>query len=383
MYDVDEFYMEVGIPVTNDLSIDAGFRSAEYSTGSETDSTKVGAYWTVNDNVSLRASFQTAQRHASISELYSAVSDGLVDLDNDPCSIQQNGSAATATQAQCASTGLAASLYNTDLNSPADQYNIKGGGNPLVAPEESESITIGAVITPESVPGLTLTIDYFDITVEDGIGTVSAKTALDKCVSTGTAQYCGLINRQPVTGSLWLQGGYISQQLTNIGEETTSGIDVIFDYDMDTAYGPLTLEGVTTMLDTADIIEIPGSAAIACAGNWGGSCGKNPLPEVSGKYKATLTTEYDMDVSLGLRYLGETTDLNSNKIDFDSRTYVDVSAKYAATENLLVTFGINNLFDDEPGYTSDAGTAPGNGNTFPGYFDAFGQYIFLNVTLQY
>ena len=75
--------------------------------------------------------------------------------------------------------------------------------------------------------------------------------------------------------------------------------------------------------------------------------------------------------------------INSNKIDFDSRTYVDVSAKYSATENLMVTFGINNLFDDEPGYTSDAGTAPGNGNTFPGYFDAFGQYIFLNLTLQY
>ena len=383
MYDVDEFFFELGIPVTSDLSVDAGFRSAEYSTGAETDSTKIGAYWTVNDNVSLRASFQTAQRHASISELYSAVSDGLVDLDNDPCSIQQNGSPATATQAQCALTGLPSNLYNTDLNSPADQYNIKGGGNPLVAPEESESVTIGAVITPESIPGLTLTIDYFDITVEDGIGTVSAKTALDKCVSTGTAQYCNLINRQPVTGSLWLQGGYISQQLTNIGEETTSGIDVIFDYDMETPYGPLTLEGVTTMLDTADIIEIPGSEAIECAGNWGGSCGKNPLPEFAGKYKATLSTEYDMDLSLGLRYLGETTDLNSNKIDFDARTYVDVSAKYAASDNLMITFGINNLFDDEPGYTSDAGTAPGNGNTFPGYFDAFGQYIFLNLTLQY
>jgi outer membrane receptor protein involved in Fe transport len=383
MYDVDEFFFELGIPVTSDLSVDAGFRSAEYSTGAETDSTKIGAYWTVNDNVSLRASFQTAQRHASISELYSAVSDGLVDLDNDPCSIQQNGSPATATQAQCALTGLPSNLYNTDLNSPADQYNIKGGGNPLVAPEESESVTIGAVITPESIPGLTLTIDYFDITVEDGIGTVSAKTALDKCVSTGTAQYCNLINRQPVTGSLWLQGGYISQQLTNIGEETTSGIDVIFDYDMETPYGPLTLEGVTTMLDTADIIEIPGSEAIECAGNWGGSCGKNPLPEFAGKYKATLSTEYDMDLSLGLRYLGETTDLNSNKIDFDARTYVDVSAKYAASDNLMITFGINNLFDDEPGYTSDAGTAPGNGNTFPGYFDAFGQYIFLNMTLSY
>jgi len=383
MYDVDEFFFELGIPVTADLSVDAGFRTAEYSTGAETDSSKIGAYWTVNDSVSLRASFQTAQRHANISELYSAVSDGLVDLDNDPCSIQQNGTPATATQAQCAATGLPANLYNTDLNSPADQYNVKGGGNPKVAPEESESLTVGAVITPESVPGLTLTVDYFDITVEDGIGTVSAKTALDKCVSTGSAQYCGLINRMPGTGSLWLSGGYISQQLTNIGEETTSGVDVIFDYSFETSYGPVEVQGVTTFLDTYDITELPGASPIACSGNWGGSCGKNPLPETSGKYKATLSTEWDTDVSLGLRYLGETTDLNSNKIDFDATTYIDVTLQHMPTENLVVTFGINNLFDEEPGYTSDAGTAPGNGNTFPGYFDAFGQYIFLNLTLQY
>ena len=382
-YDVDEFFLELGIPVMDNLSVEAGYRTAEYSTGNDTDSTKLGAYWTVNDTVSFRASFQTAQRHANISELYLAVSDGLVDLDNDPCSIQQNGDPATATQAQCALTGLAANLYNTDLNSPADQYNTKGGGNPNVSPEESESLTIGAVITPESIPGLTLTVDYFDITVEDGIGSVSAKTALDKCVSTGQAQFCNLINRRPDNGSLWLTGGYISAQLTNIGEETTSGVDVIFDYTMDTQYGPLSLEGVTTMLDTADIIELPGSQAISCAGNWGGSCGKNPQPEFSGKYKATLMTEYNTDVSLGMRYLGETTDLNSNKIDFDAMTYWDVTIQHAPTDNLMVTFGINNLLDEDPGYTSDAGTAPGNGNTFPGYFDAFGQYIFLNMTLSY
>ena len=33
-------------------------------------------------------------------------------------------------------------------------------------------------------------------------------------------------------------------------------------------------------------------------------------------------------------------------------------------------------------YTSNAGNAPGNGNTFPGCFDALGTYIFLNVSVQ-
>ena len=381
-YDVDEYYFEMGIPVADGLSVDLGYRTAEYSTGADTDSTKVGAYWTINDSVSLRASFQTAQRHANISELYSAVSDGLVDLDNDPCSIQQNGDPATATQAQCALTGLAPQYYNTDLNSPADQYNIKGGGNPNVAPEESESTTIGVVLTPDSVPGLSLTLDYFDITVEDGIGSISAKTALDKCIETGQSSYCGLINRLP-NGSLWLQGGYISQQLTNIGEESTSGFDVIFSYALDTDWGPVSIEGVTTLLDSYDIVELPGSPAISCSGNWGGSCGKNPMPEFMGKYQATLSTDFDTDFTIGLRHLGETDDLNSNQIDFDAITYVDLRAQYTPTDNLVVTFGINNFFDEEPEYTSDAGTAPGNGNTFPGFFDAFGQYVFLNLTVTY
>ena len=381
-YDVDEYYFEFGIPVADGLSVDVGYRTAEYSTGNDTDSTKVGAYWTINDSVSLRASFQTAQRHANISELYSAVSDGLVDLDNDPCSIQQNGDPATATQAQCALTGLAPQYYNTDLNSPADQYNIKGGGNPNVAPEESESTTIGVVLTPDSVPGLSLTLDYFDITVEDGIGSISAKTALDKCIETGQSSYCGLINRR-ANGSLWLQGGYISQQLTNIGEESTSGFDVIFSYGLDTDWGPVSIEGVTTLLDSYDIVELPGSPAISCSGNWGGSCGKNPMPEFMGKYQATLSTDFDTDFTIGLRHLGETDDLNSNQIDFDAITYVDLRAQYTPTDNLVVTFGINNFFDEEPEYTSDAGTAPGNGNTFPGFFDAFGQYVFLNLTVKY
>ena len=135
------------------------------------------------------------------------------------------------------------------MNSPADQYNTKGGGNPNVSPEESESLTIGAVITPASVPGLSLTIDYFDITVTDGIGSVSAKTALDNCIATGSAQYCNLINRRADNGSLWLTGGYISAQLTNLSEESTSGLDFIFDHSFDTAYGSVAVEGVTTLLD--------------------------------------------------------------------------------------------------------------------------------------
>ena len=381
-YDVDEFFVELGIPVTDTVSMDAGFRSADYSTGNDTTAMKLGAFWTVNDKVSVRGSFQTSQRHANLAELYQGIGQGLVDLDYDPCGIDPDtGAAPIATQEQCLNTGLPANLYGTDLKSPADQYNIQTGGNPNVAPEESESVTIGVVLNP--MDGLTLTVDYFDITVEDGIGTVSPKTALDKCIETGAAAFCNLINRNPVNGSLWLTGGYISAQITNISEEQTSGIDVIFDYSVDTNWGPLVVSGVTTLLDSYDIIELPGEAAIGCSGNWGGSCGKNPMPEVMGSYTVGLTTEFDTDVILGVRYLGETDDLNANDIDFDAFTYLDATAIYSVNDNMSVTLGVSNLLDKEPGYTSDAGTAPGNGNTFPGYFDAFGRHIHLSINYSY
>ena len=381
-YDVDEFFVELGIPVTDTVSMDAGFRSADYSTGNDTTAAKLGAFWTVNDKVSVRGSFQTSQRHANLAELYQGIGQGLVDLDYDPCGIDPDtGAPPIATQAQCENTGLPANLYGTDLKSPADQYNIQTGGNPNVKPEESESITIGVVLNP--MDGLTLTVDYFDITVEDGIGTVSPKTALDKCIETGAAAFCNLINRNPVNGSLWLTGGYISAQITNISEEQTSGIDVIFDYSVDTNWGPLVVSGVTTLLDSYDIIELPGEAAIGCSGNWGGSCGKNPMPEVMGSYTVGLTTEFDTDVILGVRYLGETDDLNANDIDFDAYTYLDATAIYSVNDNMSVTLGVSNLLDKEPGYTSDAGTAPGNGNTFPGYFDAFGRHIHLTINYSY
>ena len=381
-YDVDEFFVELGIPVTDTVSMDAGFRSADYSTGNDTTAMKLGAFWTVNDKVSVRGSFQTSQRHANLAELYQGIGQGLVDLDYDPCGIDPDtGAAPIATQEQCLNTGLPANLYGTDLKSPADQYNIQTGGNPNVAPEESESVTIGVVLNP--MDGLTLTVDYFDITVEDGIGTVSPKTALDKCIETGAAAFCNLINRNPVNGSLWLTGGYISAQITNISEEQTSGIDVIFDYSVDTNWGPLVVSGVTTLLDSYDIIELPGEAAIGCSGNWGGSCGKNPMPEVMGSYTVGLTTEFDTDVILGVRYLGETDDLNANDIDFDAYTYLDATAIYSVNDNMSVTLGVSNLLDKEPGYTSDAGTAPGNGNTFPGYFDAFGRHIHLSINYSY
>ena len=245
------------------------------------------------------------------------------------------------------------------------------------------SFTAGLVATPAFIDGLTLTLDYFDINVEKGIGKIPAATALQKCLDTGISAFCSLINRNPVNGSLWLTGGYILAQTTNLSEENVEGVDIIFDYSFDTPVGPMELQGVTTNLWTADLIELPGEAALECAGFWGTYCGKNPQPKWSGNYKATLFTPYDVRVSLALRYLGGTEDLGSNGINFDAETYWDLTAEWSATGNYIATAGISNLLDTDPQVSSDAGTAPGNGNTFPAFFDALGRYVFVNLGVSF
>ena len=377
-YDVNEYFAELGIPVLENLSIDAGYRYADYSTGNSTDTFKLGAFWRVSDDLALRASYQSAIRHANLYELFRAQGFGLVDLPDDPCGLSMQ-----ASQAACANTGLPAALYGTDLKSPADQYFILEEGNPQVEPEEAESFTAGVVLTPAFADGLTLTLDYFNIHVDKGIGTIPAATALGKCLDTGLPAFCDLINRNPVNGALWLTGGYISSPITNLSKESVQGVDVIFDYALDTPLGRLELQGISTWLLKSDLVELPGEAALACAGRWGAYCGKNPQPKWSGNYKASIFTSYDARVSLTLRHLGKTEDLGSNGIDFHAETYWDLTAEWQANANYAVTAGVSNLLDSDPQVTSDAGTAPGNGNTFPAFFDALGRYVFISLGVTF
>jgi outer membrane receptor protein involved in Fe transport len=381
-YDVKEYFLELGVPVTDNFNLEIGARFADYSTDNDTDAFKLGGYWQINDQVSVRGTFQTATRHGGISELYRGQGSSLTDLDPDPCGTDpETGLGPTYTAQECARTGLAAVDYGSDLKSPADQYNILTGGNPNLVPEESESVTLGVVWTPASVPGLSVTLDYFDIEITDGIGTIPASTSLIQCLETGNPTFCGLVERDPIAGTLWVSPGQIITTNTNVSESALTGYDITFTYPLETPFGVLDLKGISTITDSDTFIAIPGAEELQCAGYYGKSCGKNPTPEFAGNYSASLTRG-DFDYVLGLRFLGETEDLNTVDIDIEDKTYLDFTVNYQFSDSLRFSVGASNILDEDPVYTSAAGTAPGNGNTFPGYFDALGTYIFINATFE-
>jgi len=76
---------------------------------------------------------------------------------------------------------------------------------PTLRPETAKTWTIGLVLEPTAVKNLSVTLDYYNITVEDSITNIGASIILNACYGSNLPQYCALVQRNPAT-----------QQITNI-----------------------------------------------------------------------------------------------------------------------------------------------------------------------
>ena len=68
-----------------------------------------------------------------------------------------------------------------------------------------------------------------------------------------------------------------------------------------------------------------------------------------------------------------------------SYSYIDFFASYAVTENIEVTFGVDNVFDKEPPVVGDTAgtTAYNSGNTFPSSYDVLGTVFKGGLKLRF
>ena len=390
-----------GRPGIETFGFDLAYRRSNYDEVSS-DSYKVGVEYAPVQDIRFRGSFQRAVRAANILELFSAQSIGLFDLTQgsngiyDPCA----GPTPTATAAQCANTGVTAAQYGNIADNPAGQFNTLTGGNPDLEPEKSDTYTFGFVATPSAIPGLTVSMDYFDITVEDLVGTVPQELALDSCLETGDPFFCSLVNRGN-GGTLWAgQSGYVVATNINTGELSTTGIDLLASYALDlNARGSLNFDYVATWLDKLETKPLPtstGTDIFDCAGYYGGKCASGGGTEVANgaspqyRHKASMTwsdADGKYSVTGTWRYFGEVEtdggDDGTINGTLDSQNYLDLSGSWNATDYMALRLGVNNITDEEPPLSSIVGTAPGNGNTYPQIYDAYGRYIFLGATFDF
>ncbi|UTW56309.1 TonB-dependent receptor domain-containing protein [Kordiimonas sp. SCSIO 12610] len=414
--DVTEFFGELQIPIITDadffkeLTVSGEYRYSDYGTNGNgasnsfnTDAYGVSLTWAPVDDVRFRAQYQRAVRAPNVIELFVGQNQGLANLNQagvnangvgvfDPCATD----APIATAAQCANTGVTAAQFGNILDVISGQTQVLTGGNPDLSPEVSDTYTVGVVITPEAVPGLTISVDYFNISVDEAISQgIGAQVILDNCLASGEAQFCDLVQRSP-TGSLASGGpgfGFTTTNL-NIAELTTSGIDFQVNYSFDLAdigagdIGQLRFDYAATYLDTFDFTPFPGGDVIECAGFFGNACGNNLQP-VNPDYRHVLQTSWDtpwdFSTTVTWRYFAGTDNQSATAPAVDQRlrtiNYVDWAGNYSINENINLRAGILNVFNSQAPVSLSSGPPLGNGNTFPTVFDT-GRQFFLAVNFS-
>lgn len=393
-FEVKEIYSEVSIPLiegrefAEELALDLGYRYSDYSTDVDTDTYKVALGWAPSADFKARASYQKAVRHANIRELFRPQAISLYDMSNDPCSAAGIAAANEAgttpwTVEECARTGLSPALYGVVADSPAGQFNQLAGGNPDLKPESSETVSYGFIWTPEFADGLTVTVDYYNIDVQNAIDNISPQTTLERCRTTGDADVCGLINRGPVSGTLWIGQDNIQAVDVNTGFIETEGVDFTIEYEFDIAdMGSISIANIGNYVMKFDRQEFPGATTEACEGFWGGSCGA-PTAEVKNNLNITWHTPWDLSLTSKFRHIGEIEAKSSSQADLGERTYWDLGAIWQVTEETTLRAGVSNVLDREPPFTNAGPSIFGNGNTFPGTYDALGRYIFLGASVSF
>lgn len=386
-----EFQMPLveGKPGVELLSVEGAYRYSDYSTGSSSDAYKIAGDYAPTSDVRFRASFQRAVRAPNVIELFQAQGFSLFDLDNDPC-----GPNPTATLEQCVATGVPAANYGgVGLDSPAGQYNYLQGGNTGLEPEEADTYTIGFVATPSFVPGLSVTVDYYNIEITNLISTVGAETTLNLCYVDNRQDACDRINRND-NGQLWVGTGNVEDLNVNIGGLKASGVDIAAAYGFDIGnYGSLNLTMNGTWAETFEIDTVNDPATVFdCVGYYASSCTNSaptgtPIPEWRHRARMSWATPWDgVDLSATWRYIGEVELFNgdTDRVDYklDAQNYFDLAGQWAAKDWVSFRFGVNNVLDEAPPLSASVGTT-GNGNTYPQLYDALGRYFFVGATFDF
>ena len=163
------------------------------------------------------------------------------------------------------------------LDSPAGQYNFLQGGNQTLQPETSDTYTYGVVFQPRFLPHLAMSIDYFDIDIQDTISTFGSENTLGACYLGGDAAACSRVHRDSL-GNLWRGDGFVEDLNINIGSLSTKGWDLSLTYSGVElgGLGELSFNLTGTLLDELITEPGPGVAPVECAGKFSGSTLRNP-----------------------------------------------------------------------------------------------------------
>jgi outer membrane receptor protein involved in Fe transport len=153
--------------------------------------------------------------------------------------------------------------------------------------------------------------------------------------------------------------------------------------------GDLTFSGNINKYLTQESQSSDTTPVLDCKGFYGTSC--DPISDLRWVQRTTWNWN-DLTVSARWRHI-DSVDVEPGERDLrfpafrsiDSYDYIDLFASYDVTENVRVSAGIDNVFDEDPPVVgNDVGdTSSNSGNTFPGNYDTLGRIYRASVNFRF
>jgi iron complex outermembrane recepter protein len=362
-----EFSGEIGVPILKDLPLvenldaDLAGRYTNYSISGAVETWKVGLDWHVNDSVRFRGTTSVDIRAPTLNDLYSPT-------------VSSSG----------------------PFLDPLTQFNPGGiqtlsGGNPNLAPEASRTYTGGVVLTPSFIPGLTMSVDYYQIKLKNAITSISGSNAAiaNICIASGgSSPFCSLYVRPfPYTNTT--PANYptlLKSESLNAAFNVTEGEDYEIDYGFDMADIDNSLAGVFNLRALLNVAPVNTTSSFSGA----------PLNYTTNpKGHATLFGNYalgDWSVDAQWHWFSggnNTSVFGPGQTFFAQNRYGSFSTmdftltkKIAFDDGTIMSayFNVQNAFDSVPPYTVGDSGNPGAvfGGTPQGE-DLMGRYFTIGV----
>lgn len=323
-YDINEGFFEFLAPLARDLpgarslDLNAAVRYTHYSTSGGVTTWKVGTTYQPVEDLRLRASRSRDIRAPNVAELFSG-------------SVQSQGSVIDPQRGNAATPVIVGSV-----------------GNPLLTPEEADTFTAGIVYQPAAVPGLSVSVDYYDIDLGAVIGSLNAQLTVNECFA-GSALACANVVRDP--------SGVITRIVTpqlNLSSLQTSGVDFEVGLPLQLAGGQLGLRLIASYLDKYES-EVPGAPVI----DRSGEVGLSANPRWSGSLSATYQSDRWL-LFVQERFIGSGT-YDATRIDgitiddneVDAVFYTDATVGFRVGEDraMQIYLTVNNALDQDPPIT--------------------------------
>jgi len=379
-----EIPLLANLPFAKELSLNLSGRYTDYDSYGDDTTYKAGLVYTPVSWLSVRSTYGTSYRAPALFEQFQGATSGFLNQSSDPCNNYDAPGVFANRAANCASQGLPAGFSATN---GITVISSGGAGSGALAAETSKNFTAGVILQPTLPSGfgnLSFAVDYYEITVENGVSRIGAANILSRCYDSNPADFtadngfCRLIDpRNAGTQALTVRDSY-----TNVATDKVRGIDYNARWNADIGPGRVTVNlGATQFLEiysqlfSDDPIReekgILGSPEWTATGN---------VSYAWGPYRVRYGVEW-IDAMDSTAFVGAT-GLADYVFDVDEYFTHNISAQYSMND-ITITAGVRNLFDaDLPPISQGAYNKVGDTVLYSGY-DYVGRSAFINVSKSF